>query len=171
MRAVVQRVYEARAFAKHMIMANVGLGLCVMVGFTKNDTKEDVDYIAKKILALKVFDDDLTEKHWKMNIIQKNYRLMVLRQETVFHSLNGTYPSFEDALLPEFSQKYFRLFIRVLKGLYKSNKVKSESFIRKHRRVSIITDGLFTLHLQSPKNLKRSYVIDKERYGLDFFIH
>jgi len=57
MRAVVQRVKASRVEVDNKVIGEIGLGLNVLVGISKEDTKEDIEYIVRKIVGMRIFED------------------------------------------------------------------------------------------------------------------
>ncbi|XP_054260511.1 D-aminoacyl-tRNA deacylase 1-like [Macrosteles quadrilineatus] len=170
MRAVVQRVLETQIRDGNFITSTVTLGLCISVTFHKNDSIEDLNYMAKKVLNLKLFNDNLSNKPWKMDIRQKGYGITVLKEKRLISGFNGSQPIFDDAMETRFAYKFYKMFIKLLRQLHDSKLVKGTSF-RKPVRVNIIHDGPAIFVLHSPKNMKRS---PREKfiaaYGMKYFV-
>lgn len=68
MRVLLQRCYEASVSVEEEVISEIAGGLCLLVGFTHKDTPETVDYMAKKIVGLRIFEDESE----KMNISLAN---------------------------------------------------------------------------------------------------
>ncbi|KAJ2509996.1 D-tyrosyl-tRNA(Tyr) deacylase, partial [Coemansia sp. RSA 1939] len=57
MRAVLQKVVQASVTVNNKVVGEIGRGVCVLVGISNDDTRDDMEYIAKKIIGIRVFDD------------------------------------------------------------------------------------------------------------------
>ncbi|KAJ1978299.1 D-tyrosyl-tRNA(Tyr) deacylase [Dimargaris verticillata] len=64
MRAVIQRVTEASVAVNGEVISSIGKGLCVLIGITHEDEAKDIDYMVRKVLNLRLFDDE-TGKMWR----------------------------------------------------------------------------------------------------------
>src|SRR5689334_6147001 len=110
MRAVIQRVTEARVGAEGRVSGSIGAGLVVLLGISKTDTQQDADYLADKILNLRIFSDD----SGKMNrsIMDVRGGLLIVSNFTVYGDCNkGRRPSFDLAADPEKAQELYLYFI------------------------------------------------------------
>ncbi len=67
-------------------MSQIGRGLMVLVGITHEDTPDDIEYIANKILMLKLFEDD-SQKHWSHSVTQRNFEVLSVSQVGFFFLL------------------------------------------------------------------------------------
>lgn len=100
MRAVIQRVSEARVTVGGEITGEIGPGLLVLLGVHHDDTEEDTRWLAEKIVALRIFEDEAG----KMNrsVAETAGGLLVVSQFTLCASTRkGTRPSFSDAARPD----------------------------------------------------------------------
>src|SRR5260370_15332627 len=103
MRAVVQRVTRASVTVDGEIVGEIGSGLVVLLGIARDDTKLDAAYLAEKITALRVFDDEAG----KMNLSVKdiNGGLLIVSQFTLYGDVRrGLRPSWIDAAAPEVAE-------------------------------------------------------------------
>lgn len=100
MRAVIQRVSEASVTINHEIHGQIKQGLMVLLGIEENDKEEDIIWLSKKIIQLRIFND---ENHL-MNLALKDIEgdLLLISQFTLFAStVKGNRPSFIQAARPE----------------------------------------------------------------------
>ena len=114
MRVVVQRVKNASVKVNDRIVSKIFFGLLVFVGFCVNDDEKDIDWITKKIMGLRIFND----KNYKMNfsIIDISGELLIVSQFTLLaSSKRGNRPSYSLAARPENAKKLFDNFIKILK--------------------------------------------------------
>src|SRR5689334_12103657 len=100
MRAVLQRVTEARVEVDGQIVGEIGAGLLVLLGVARDDSTSDADYLSEKIAHLRIFDDD----QGKMNrsLVDTAGAMMVVSQFTLYgDARRGRRPSYSDAAEPE----------------------------------------------------------------------
>src|SRR3979409_152870 len=100
MRAVVQRVTRAKVTVDDRLIGEIGKGLVVLLGIARDDTKLDAAYLAEKVTALRIFDDD----EGKMNLSVKEVSggVLIVSQFTLFGRVRrGPRPSWTDAAAPE----------------------------------------------------------------------
>ena len=145
MRAVIQRVTRASVTVDDQIVGEIGNGLVVLLGVTHDDTKEDADYLASKIVALRIFDD----AEGRMNISLKDVDggLLVVSQFTLYGDVRrGLRPSWSDAAPPEIAEPLYNYFVESSRKLLR--RVETGSF-RKMMQVELVNDGPVTLLLDS----------------------
>jgi D-tyrosyl-tRNA(Tyr) deacylase len=145
MRAVVQRVSEARVTVDGSITGRIGAGLLVLLGVTRSDTEADSRYLADKILNLRVFSDDAG----KMNrsLLDTGGALLVVSQFTLYGDCRkGRRPSFDAAAPPEQARTLYEIFITAARA--EGVPVETGVF-QAHMAVSLTNDGPVTLLLES----------------------
>src|SRR5215211_8620898 len=106
MRAVVQRVTRASVTIDGEIAGEIGNGLVILLGVARDDTKDDADYLAPKIVALRIFDD----AEGRMNVSVKDIDggLLVVSQFTLYGDVRrGSRPSWSDAAAPEMAEPLY----------------------------------------------------------------
>ncbi len=111
MRAVVQRVSSARVTVAGEVTGEIGAGLLVLLGVAPDDTEADAQWLAEKIVALRIFEDDAH----KMNhsVVDAAGGVLVVSQFTLFASTRkGTRPSFNDAARPDVAIPLYEAFNR-----------------------------------------------------------
>ena len=119
MRIVVQRVKNANVSVDEKIVGKINAGFLVFLGVTTTDTKDDVDYLVKKLINLRVF----TDENGKMNLpLQKiNGELLIISQFTLYADCkNGNRPSFTDSAKPEIAMPLYEYFISECKKQIRS---------------------------------------------------
>ena len=147
MRAVVQRVTRASVTVEGETVGEIGNGLVVLLGIARDDTKLDAAYLAEKIAALRIFDDEAG----KMNVSVKdmNGGLLVVSQFTLYGDVRrGLRPSWIDAAAPEVAEPLYEFFVRQMRALISN--VATGSF-RAMMQVELINDGPVTILLDSKK--------------------
>src|ERR1041385_6016562 len=147
MRAVVQRVTRAKVTIEGRIVGEIANGLVVLLGIALDDTHEDADYLAPKIVALRVFDD----LAGRMNISLKDSfgGLLVVSQFTLYGDVRrGLRPSWSDAASPGIAEPLYDYFVESSRKLL--GRVETGSF-RKMMQVELVNDGPVTILLDSRK--------------------
>ena len=147
MRAVIQRVTRASVTIDGEVVGEIGNGLVVLLGIARDDTKEDADYLAPKIIALRIFDD----ADGKMNVSLKDIDggLLIVSQFTLYGDVRrGLRPSWSDAAAPEIAEPLYDYFVESSRKLL--GRVETGSF-RKMMQVELVNDGPVTILLDSRK--------------------
>jgi D-tyrosyl-tRNA(Tyr) deacylase len=147
MRAVVQRVTRARVTVDDQVVGEIAKGLVVLLGVAQDDTKADADYLAPKIVSLRIFDDH----EGRMNVSLKDIEggLLVVSQFTLFGDVRrGLRPSWSEAAPPEVAEPLYEYFVESSRKLLA--RVATGSF-RKTMQVELVNDGPVTIMLDSRK--------------------
>src|SRR5438067_12620449 len=111
MRAVIQRVSSARVSIANEITGEIGRGLLVLLGVAKDDTEPDARWLADKLAALRIFEDDAGRMN--RSIVETGGGMLVVSQFTLLAEIRkGTRPSFNDAAPPEVAIPLYESFIR-----------------------------------------------------------
>ncbi|MGB5157562.1 D-aminoacyl-tRNA deacylase [Desulfobacterium sp. N47] len=145
MRAVIQRVKESSVYVAGTTISRIGAGLLVLLGIAKEDTIHDADFLADKILNLRIFEDG----QGKMNrsLLDTKGEMLVVSQFTLLGDCRkGRRPSFINAAEPEKANQLYEYFTaRVKSG---NIKVKTGQF-RAMMDVHLVNDGPVTLIVES----------------------
>lgn len=113
MRAVVQRVKHASVTIDGNIKSGIGHGLLILVGIENNDNNEDIEWLSKKIISLRIFDDE--NGTMNKSIKEINGEIIVVSQFTLMASYKkGNRPSYIRAARPEISIPLYNSFCRVI---------------------------------------------------------
>lgn len=145
MRALVQRVTKASVVVNENLVSQIGNGILVFVGFTHNDTIDDIEYIVNKIINLRIFDD--SNGVMNLSVIDKNYEVLSVSQFTLYgDTKKGNRPSYVNALNHEEAAKLYDIFNQKLKEKLK-DKVSTGIF-RSDMKVSLINDGPITIMIE-----------------------
>jgi D-tyrosyl-tRNA(Tyr) deacylase len=116
MRAVIQRVSRARVTIAGNVNGAIDRGLLVLLGVAQSDAEADVEWLADKIAALRIFEDEAGKMN--LSVIDIGGALLVVSQFTLFASTRkGTRPSFNDAAKPEIAIPLYESFVRRLQAL------------------------------------------------------
>jgi D-aminoacyl-tRNA deacylase len=145
MRAVIQRVSQARVMVEGSVLGEIGPGLLALLGVAKPDTAADAAFLAEKILNLRVFPDEAG----KMNrsLLDTGGALLVVSQFTLYGDCRkGRRPSFDDAAPAQLARPLYEHFVEVARqsGL----RVETGVF-QAHMEVSLVNDGPVTLLVES----------------------
>ena len=145
MKIVVQRVSQASVKVSGEIVGEISQGLLLLVGIEENDEKEDAEWLAKKILDLRIFSDE--EGKMNRSVKDINGEILCASQFTLIADYKkGNRPSFIKAAKPEKAVPLFEYF----KGLIKSSGLKTESGIfGADMKVSLLNDGPVTIVMDS----------------------
>ncbi|HEY7287290.1 MAG TPA: D-aminoacyl-tRNA deacylase [Vicinamibacterales bacterium] len=146
MRAVIQRVSSASVTADDHSTA-IKKGLLVLLGVEREDALEDVQYIARKIRELRVFDE--ADKGFNQSVLEAGGEVMVVSQFTLAADCRkGRRPSFDDAAPPEIAEP---LYERVVRELETAGLHVATGRFRAMMQVALVNDGPVTLLLDSRK--------------------
>jgi D-tyrosyl-tRNA(Tyr) deacylase len=147
MRAVVQRVTRASVTIEGEIVGEIGNGLVVLLGIARDDTEDDADYLAPKIVALRIFDD--AEARMNVSVKDIDGGLLVVSQFTLYGDVRrGLRPSWSDAAAPEIAEPLYDYFVESSRKLLE--RVETGSF-RKTMQVELVNDGPVTILVDSRK--------------------
>ena len=143
----MQRVTRAQVTVDGEVVGAIEHGLVVLLGVAQDDTKADADYLAAKIVSLRIFDD----RDGKMNVSLKDIDggLLVVSQFTLYGDVRrGLRPSWSDAAPPEVAEPLYEYFVEASRKLIA--RVSTGSF-RKSMQVELVNDGPVTILLDSRK--------------------
>ncbi|XP_012241802.1 D-aminoacyl-tRNA deacylase 1 [Bombus impatiens] len=154
MKAVIQRVTKASVSVNGEIINSIGNGLCILIGIKGDDTIEDMKYIVKKILNIKMFDDD-NNKKWSKNVMDKEYEILCISQFTLYHTLKGNRLDFHKAMPAQTAESFYNNFLIELGKNYKPELIKDGKF-GAMMEVNIKNSGPVTLEIESPLKFNKS---------------
>jgi D-tyrosyl-tRNA(Tyr) deacylase len=144
-RAVVQRVAEARVTVGQETVGRIGPGLCIFLGVGKQDGENHAAALADKIKSLRIFEDD----QGKMNrsIIDGRGEVLVISQFTLYGDCRkGNRPSFTEAASAATAE---RLYLHFTERLRESGLKIAIGRFQTHMKVALINDGPVTLVLEN----------------------
>jgi len=147
MRAVVQRVTRAKVTVGSEIVGEIEKGLVVLLGIARDDSEADAEYLAAKIVSLRIFDDEAGKMNRSVKDIDGG--MLVISQFTLYGDVRrGLRPSWIEAAAPELAKPLYEFFIAQARKLL--TEVASGSF-RSLMQVELINDGPVTILLDSRK--------------------
>lgn len=144
MKIVVQRVKEAKVEVDNEIVGKIEKGFLVLIGITHTDTKENAEYLVKKLCNLRVFADE--EGKMNKSIKDVGGKLLLISQFTLYANCSqGNRPSFIEAAKPEQANELYEYFceecrkkdIEVEKGIFGAD-----------MQVSLLNDGPVTIIIE-----------------------
>ena len=109
MKLVVQRVAHANVNVDEEIVGEIDEGLMVLVGFGVNDTENEADYLSRKLLKLRIFQDENGRMNKSIKDIEG--KLLLVPQFTLYASTKKNRPSFHNALAADVATKLFDYFV------------------------------------------------------------
>lgn len=144
MKFVVQRVKNAQVDIEEKTVGKIDKGYMVLIGVTHTDTKEVADYLVKKLINLRVFEDE----NGKMNLSLKDVQgsLLLISQFTLYADCtSGNRPSFTNAAKPEFANELYEYIIEECK---KQIPNVQTGIFGADMQVSLVNDGPVTIILE-----------------------
>jgi D-tyrosyl-tRNA(Tyr) deacylase len=147
MKAVVQRVTEARVTVEGKIVGEIGPGLLVLAAIEKDDTAADIEWTANKIVTLRIFRNG--DKYFDQDVKQINGSILLVSNFTVAgETRKGRRPGLEGAAPPEKGRILFDQFVEAVKRL--EVPVATGEF-QAEMKVALVNDGPVTFLVESPK--------------------
>ena len=147
MRAVVQRVTRAKVTVAEETVGEIKHGLVVFLAVGRDDAEADAEYLAAKIVSLRIFDDEAGKMNRSVKDVDGG--MLIISQFTLFGDVRrGLRPSWSDAAAPEVAKPLYEYFIAQAQKLI--TKVASGSF-QSMMKVELINDGPVTILLDSRK--------------------
>lgn len=145
MKVVVQRSKQANVQVNEEVVGKIDKGLVLLVGITHTDTIEDVNYIAEKIVNLRIFEDE--EDKMNLSLIDVGGAILSISQFTLYGDCRkGRRPNFMEAAKPDYANELYEKFNDCLKS--KGVHVETGVF-GAMMDVSLVNDGPVTIILES----------------------
>lgn len=142
MKLVVQRVTSASVEVEGSIVGEIGEGLMVLVGFGENDTEREADYLARKLVKLRIFHDE--NQRMNRSVMDIGGKLLLVPQFTLYAHTRKNRPSFHRALAPDKATELFDYF---------AEKCREEVYVETGEfgafmKVSLLNNGPVTILLE-----------------------
>ncbi|XP_076786012.1 D-aminoacyl-tRNA deacylase 1 isoform X1 [Arvicanthis niloticus] len=148
MKAVVQRVTRASVTVGGEQISAIGRGICVLLGISMEDSQKELEHMVRKILNLRVFEDE-SGKHWSKSVMDKEYEVLCVSQFTLQCALKGNKPDFHLAMPTEQAESFYNSFLEQLRKSYRPELIRDGKF-GAYMQVHIQNDGPVTIELESP---------------------
>ena len=146
MRLLIQRVKRASVEIEGTIKGAIGKGLLVLVGVTHEDTEEDLEYLAQKLLKMRIFDDE--QGVMNLDVQQVEGELLIVSQFTLLASTRkGNRPSYIAAAPEAVSRPMYERFVERMESLT-GRKVATGEF-GADMQVGLVNDGPVTIWMDS----------------------
>ena len=146
MRAVIQRVTYAKVEVEGIIRGETGPGILVLLGVSRTDTAENAEFLAAKVVQLRIFNDDAG----KMNrsLLETGGAMLAVSQFTLYGDCRkGRRPSFDEAAPADQAKQLYEHFV----GIARRSGVHVETGVfQAHMAVTLENDGPVTLIVESP---------------------
>lgn len=151
MRFVIQRVTEASVSVDQQIIGSIGKGFLVLIGVSQTDTRIIADKMIKKLLGLRIFEDQ--DGKTNLSLQDVNGSLLLVSQFTLYADCRkGNRPSFINAGAPDMAEDLYQYIItecqNQLPGSHNNDRVQHGSF-GADMKVFLLNDGPFTVILDS----------------------
>lgn len=146
MKLLIQRVKKAECKVREKIAGGIDQGLLVFVGFNEQDTKKDLDYIVKKLVNLRIFENNKGKIHYSVS--DKKYKVLIIPQFTLYGSAKkGNRPDFTSAMKPKPAKEFFGDMVNKLKtelpGSVETGEFGAEM------EITTVNDGPFSIIIDS----------------------
>ncbi|HEY1221205.1 MAG: D-aminoacyl-tRNA deacylase [Bryobacteraceae bacterium] len=147
MRALIQRVTEAKVNIENSTIGSIRKGLLAFLGIRRTDTALDADYVLGKLLGLRIFPDD--DGKMNRNVEEAGGALLLVSQFTLYGDCRkGRRPSFDNAAPPEQALALYNYFVEsARRGLVR---VETGVF-QAHMQVHLVNDGPVTIWIESER--------------------
>lgn len=150
MRVVIQRVSEASVEVDNAVVSSIKRGILILAAFKSGDSQEELDWVARKCLQLRIFEDS----NGKMNrsVLEEEGDVLVVSQFTLFGNCRkGRRPAYTRSAPAEEASALYRDFMKILSGYYPR---VSEGVFGAKMKINLTNDGPVTL------------IVDREVEGL-----
>jgi D-tyrosyl-tRNA(Tyr) deacylase len=148
MRVVVQRVAEAAVAVDGREVARIGRGFLVLAGFGRDDTADDLAWMARKVASLRVFEDESGRMSLGLDAVGGH--VLVVSQFTLYGDVRrGARPGFELSAAPDAARAMYERFVDLLRETL-PGRVQTGEF-QAMMRVSLVNDGPVTILIERPE--------------------
>lgn len=145
MRFIIQRVTRANVTVEGEVIGEIDKGFLVLIGISNTDTKEIADKMTKKMLGLRIFEDENGKTNLDLQTV--NGQLLLISQFTLYADCKkGNRPSFTNAGAPDMAKELYQYIVGVCK---QEVNIVEEGRFGADMKVSLLNDGPFTIVLDS----------------------
>ncbi|WNJ16356.1 D-aminoacyl-tRNA deacylase [Pontibacter sp. G13] len=146
MRVILQRVAHAQVVVEGNTIGKIDQGMLVLLGVTHEDQQADIDWLVKKLMQLRVFNDPDGKMNLSIQDVEGDF--LVISQFTLFaNSKKGNRPSYTRSAPPDISIPMYEQFVQTLRSQF-AGKVETGQF-GAEMKVSLLNDGPVTIILDS----------------------
>ncbi|WP_071058105.1 D-aminoacyl-tRNA deacylase [Pelistega sp. MC2] len=146
MKIVLQKVAQASVSVNREVVGEIKEGLLLLVGISPEDTQSDIDYIARKVTQMRVFEDETGVMN--LSVLDKKAEILCVSQFTLLASTKkGNRPSYSQAARPEIALPLFNQLVETFSVILQ--KPIPTGVFGAHMQVSLINDGPVTILLDS----------------------
>ncbi|MEM0939806.1 MAG: D-aminoacyl-tRNA deacylase [Bacteroidota bacterium] len=146
MRVVIQRVSEASVSINDCIKDQIALGIVVLLGIEESDNQEDIDWLVRKIINMRIFPDEEGVMH--KNLMDTDGKILLISQFTLHASTKkGNRPSYIKAAKPNISLPLYKKFIEALEKEIGAE-ISTGAF-GEDMKVALVNDGPVTIIMDS----------------------
>lgn len=147
MKFVIQRVSEASVTVDEEVIGQIGKGYMILIGVGQNDTKEIADKMVKKMVGLRIFEDENGKTN--LSLADVNGEMLLISQFTLYANCKkGNRPSFIESGAPDMAEEMYEYIIAKCK---ENVPVVEKGSFGADMKVSLVNDGPFTIVLDSEK--------------------
>lgn len=144
MKVVIQRVSEASVVVEDRKVSSIGQGLLVLAAFRTRDAEEELQWMARKCLELRIFEDE--EGKMNRSLLDEGGELLVVSQFTLYGNCRkGRRPAYTDSAPAGEAEQLYERFLEILRGEY--DRVAEGVFGAK-MRVALVNDGPVTIIIE-----------------------
>ena len=145
MKALIQRVSQAKATVDNEDVGRIGPGLCILLGVVKGDGEREAEILARKCCELRIFEDDAGKMN--LSVLDTEGQILVVSQFTLAANCKkGRRPSFDNAASPKVANDLYERFCNLCRE--RGVRVETGSFAA-HMDVHLINDGPVTIMLDT----------------------
>ncbi len=147
MRILLQRVNDARVCVDGKVVGEISTGLLSFVGFTNTDEEAVLDQLVKKMIQLRIFEDEAGKMN--LSVQDLGHQILIVSQFTLYgDTRKGNRPSFIAAAEPEKAEHLYDLFVEKVRSAIGSEKVATGIF-RASMQVELVNNGPVTIMLEA----------------------
>ncbi|GIK73195.1 MAG: D-aminoacyl-tRNA deacylase [Chloroflexota bacterium] len=145
MRAVIQRVSSARVLVDGLVVGQIERGFLVLVGITHSDGEVEARTLARKIVGLRVFEDD--DGKMNLSLADIGGAVLAVSQFTLYGDVRkGRRPSFIDAARPEQAEPLYQRFCQLLAA---EGAAVAQGVFQAHMQIELVNDGPVTIWMDT----------------------
>jgi len=150
MKILIQRVKHSKCTVEDKEISKIGQGILVFVGITNDDTTEDIEWLANKMVNLRIFNDE--DGVMNKSCIEIDGEIMIISQFTLHaRTKKGNRPSYVDAARPEISEPLYNKFIETVNSL--TGKQSATGIFGADMKIELLNDGPVTIIIDSKNRI------------------